>query len=155
MVMGFITSAAWNVRAEFQRAQALLDSGIGELDGFIYLMPAPHQAEQELHSLFDKLIQYIQEHLEEDLSLNTLSDVVGYSPAYLSRLFHERMGTSISAYISQEKIRRVKELMRDASLSLNAIAVQMGFNSRSYFNRYVKRMTGYNPQQLRDQLEEE
>lgn len=152
IIIGTVTNRAWNVHAEFKRAQAFLAAGMGELTGYIYLMPAPDQAEQELHSLFDKLIQYIQTHLHEDLSLNTLSDVVGYSPAYLSRLFHERVGSSISAYISDERIRRVKELMRDPSLSVSAIVSEMGFNSRSYFNRYVKRMTGYNPQQLRDEL---
>lgn len=155
MVIGFVSSSAWNVRAEFERAKSLLASGSGELTGFIYLMPAPHQAEQELHSLFDKLIQHIQEHIHEDLSLNALSDMVGYSPTYLSRLFHERMGQPLSLYISREKIRRVKDLMRDPKLSVNDIAAALGFNSRSYFNRYVKRMTGYNPQQLRDKLIEE
>ena len=152
IVIGLVSSCAWNVRAEFERAKALLASGNGELTGFIYLMPAPHQAEQELHSLFDKLIQYIGEHIHEDLSLNTLSDMVGYSPTYLSRLFHERIGQSLSMYISQEKMRRVRELMHDPKLSVNDIALALGFNSRSYFNRYVKRMTGYNPQQLREKL---
>lgn len=150
-VIGLISAQAWNVQAEFSRAQLFYDTADGE-SGFIYLMPAPHQAEQALHTLLDKLIEHIHQHINEELSLNALSGMVGYSPAYLSRLFHEKMGCSLSAYIGEVRIGHVKEMMRDPSLSVSSIALLCGFNSRSYFNRYVKRMTGYTPQQFRERL---
>lgn len=150
-VIGLISEKAWNVQAEFGRAQAFFDTAGGE-SGFIYSMPAPHQQEQALHTLLDKPTEYIQQHLGEELSLSALSEVVGYSPAYLSRLFHDKMGCPLSAYIGEAKIAQVKLMMRDPELSVSAIAAACGFNSRSYFNRYVKRMTGYNPQQLRDRI---
>lgn len=107
---------------------------------------------QNSFAVVHSIKEYIHNHLQEDLSLNTLSCQAGYNPSYLSRLFREVTGEQISSYIAQTKIRRLREMIVDQRLTLGEIAENLGFNSRSYFNRFIKRLTGCTPQQFRDKV---
>ena len=66
----------------------------------------------------------------------------------ISRLFYEKTGEHISAYITRRKIELLNSIMQDQSLSPNEIAEKMGFSSCSYFNRCVKRTTSETPQKM-------
>lgn len=95
------------------------------------------------------LKKYIQEHLSEDVSLGRLAEVSGYNADYLSRLFKQQTGTTIRTYISEKRAIYVKKLLRDEKLSLEEISNLAGFSSRSYFNRFVRLITGMSPRQYR------
>lgn len=95
---------------------------------------------------------YIEEHISEDISLLRLSHLTGYNAQYLSGLFRSIQGVTISKYISQVRIRWVKELIVDDRLSLSDIIRKVGICSRSYFNRFVKKETGLTPHELRYSL---
>lgn len=155
IVISLINEKNWNFNAEYTRIMDFFATNKEELTSYIYQMPASQQETEPIHELLNKLIKYIKDHIQEDLSLGLLSEIIGYSPTYLSKLFHEKTGQSLSAYISTMKIERIKRLMLNPDLSLNDISSTLGFSSRSYFNRYVKRMTGFNPQQLRAKAEED
>jgi two-component system response regulator YesN len=95
---------------------------------------------------------YIEEHITEDFSLIDLADLTGYSTTYLSKFFSENEGRTISDYIAQCKIDKIKELMFDLNLNIGDISKEVGFHSRTYFNNYFKRIVGMAPQQYRDRL---
>ena len=97
------------------------------------------------------LREYIAEHITGDVSLMQLSARTGYNADYISRIFHRETGQRISDYISAQKISCVQRLMADESLGLDDIARAAGFSSRSYFNRFIKKMTGVTAQQYRRQ----
>lgn len=141
----------WDLHNIYLRIQHFMDAVHGKMNGFIHLLPAYEmQDEANNHSVIQMITSYIQTHLNSDLSLRVLSCLVGYNPAYLSRLFHEKTGEQISSYIAKAKIQQLQTLIMNDNLSFGVIAEALGFNSRSYFNRYVKRLTGYTPQQLRE-----
>ena len=96
--------------------------------------------------------EYIKEHIFDDVSLQQLSEVTGYNPSYLSRFFSEKTGEKLSEYIANQRMEYIKGLMKNTNLSLNDIAEKAGFQSRSYFNRFVKRITGTTPQKYRKKL---
>lgn len=96
--------------------------------------------------------EYVCQHLTEDLSLHQFSEMTHYNPAYISRFFHEECGETLNHYISRMKLNAIKVRMEDAGLTLSDIAQQLGFESRPYFNRFVKRMSGLSPQALRDEV---
>ena len=56
----------------------------------------------------EKIKLYIEQHLADSLNLATISRVVNYNETYISRLFKQLTGTSLSEYISQEKIKKAK-----------------------------------------------
>jgi len=160
--ISFVISAQapqnWNLNNEYQRIERFIATVCGEMktsrNGYIHLLSDPSiDKEISINSVVEVIEGYIQSHLSDDLSLNVLSCMVGYNSAYLSRLYHEKTGEHISSYIARVKIRKLKALILDGSHSFNDIAESLGFNSRSYFNRYVKRLTGYTPQQLRERVD--
>lgn len=95
------------------------------------------------------LKQYISDHIGQDVSLVKLGEVTRYNPSYLSRTFKESTGSTLTSYINSVRLKSVKEMMQKETLSLNDIAMKAGFNSRQYFNRFVKKMVNLTPDELR------
>nr|WP_286167120.1 AraC family transcriptional regulator [Clostridium sp. D33t1_170424_F3] len=94
-------------------------------------------------------IQYIDNHLHQELSLQTLADELQLSTRYLSRLFKQETGVNLTAYIQQERIREAQNLLLFSEKSLSEISNFLCFVSQSYFIQIFKRYTGMTPQQFR------
>ena len=101
------------------------------------------------------LRHYIDENICSDVSLMRLSALSGYNAQYLSGIFKQRTGTTISRYVAVRRMRKAKELLLDMSLSLQDISRMLGFSSRSYFNHFIKQESGITPQQLREKITNE
>ena len=96
--------------------------------------------------------RYVKEHLNEDLSLSQISDVTGYNPTYLSRLFKEQTGETLIRYITLKRMDHITMLMKDPQLPMQQIMESAGFTTRSYFNQFIKKETGLTPKQYRMRL---
>ena len=105
---------------------------------------------------FDReIIQYINDHLEEDISLKDISESVHYSPYYCSTSFHQEMGTSIRNYILKLRLHRAATTLANTSDKIINIALRYGYGSqeafsRAFFNNYGLRPSAYrkNPMPL-------
>lgn len=94
--------------------------------------------------------KYINDNLSGDLSLDTMSDQLYYNPSYLSRLFHQLTGVTISQYITHIRIEKAKIMLENQEMKIKDICKELGFDSSSYFSRFFKKETGYTPQKYRD-----
>jgi len=92
-------------------------------------------------------IEYLKENYMNNNSLELLSSMAGFSPSYYSRLFKKMKGVSPSAYITQLRIERAKELLVISNRSFQDIAQSVGYNEESYFSRMFKKETGDSPAQ--------
>ena len=111
-------------------------------DSFVYTLgDGPAQSA----NLCKKLQSYIQEHLKDDLSLTQLGNLTGYNGDYLNRMFRMETGESLGRYIAVCKLERLRSLFQDPQVTIEWAAKQVGFASRSYFNRFIKRETGLSP----------
>ena len=99
--------------------------------------------------LVQKIKLYIEQHLADSLNLATISRVVNYNETYISRLFKQLTGTSLSEYISQEKIQKAKQLLSSTNESIQNIAAVTGFDTSQYFSLVFKKMTGVSPSTYR------
>lgn len=95
--------------------------------------------------LIQKIKLYIGQHLGETINLATISRVVNYNETYISRLFKQLTGTSLSEYVSQERIKKAKQLLSSTSESIQNIATVTGFDTSQYFSIVFKKMTGVSP----------
>ncbi|MHA7966511.1 response regulator transcription factor [Paenibacillus sp. CAU 1782] len=102
--------------------------------------------------VIDRLCQYIEEHLGEDVSLVHLAEVHYFNPSYLSRLFKQERGINLSEYIDKCRIRRSKELLKGADLKIREVALLVGYDAAHSFTRFFKKATGLTPQEYRDSL---
>ena len=92
---------------------------------------------------------YIQTHLSEDLSLNQLAEHCHFHPVYLSRVFKEATGETLSEYINHVKQKRAEELLRASDLSVLEISRITGFATDNYFCRWFRKRAGVTPQAYR------
>ncbi len=96
------------------------------------------------------VLNYIKEHYNHDVSLETLSKLVYLNPKYLSTLFKKETGETISNHIAHIRIEKAKELMSDIRLKTYEIADKVGIHDSRYFSQLFKRHTGLTPSQYRD-----
>ncbi|MCH4170011.1 MAG: AraC family transcriptional regulator [Lactobacillus sp.] len=105
------------------------------------------------------VINYIEDHPSENLSLADLSKQFFVSREYLSRIFKTYQQTTVQNYVNLSKSRTAKELLNATTDSIAHIAKQLGYQSTSYFSTVFKNQTGMSPSQYRtyvkmtDQLE--
>lgn len=95
------------------------------------------------------LCSYINQHCAEDLKLEDLADVAGFSKYHFSRLFKEMTGVSCHDYLLQRRIHYAKYLLADVSLSITDVAMRSGFNSLATFNRIFITQIGCTPSDFR------
>lgn len=98
------------------------------------------------------ICRYIDENITGDVSLLKLSTLTGYNARYLSGIFHQRTGRTLSRYVATKRMDKVMQLLADPEVPIQEVAKLVGFSSRSYFNRFVKQETYLTPQQLRTKL---
>ncbi|MFM2313441.1 MAG: hypothetical protein RLZZ04_2717 [Cyanobacteriota bacterium] len=92
-----------------------------------------------------QVIDYINDYLDHDLSLQELSNLVQMSPHYFSQLFKQSTGITPHQYVIRCRIERAKDLMRQGKLCIAEIATQVGFVDQSHLHRYFKQLVGVTP----------
>ena len=98
----------------------------------------------------NKCKDFIFSHLHDRITLEDLAVEADCNPNYLSQLFKECEGISISGYILQEKINRAKNLLIYSDYSYIEIATYLGFSSQSHLGTQFKKHTGYTLRQYRE-----
>ena len=98
---------------------------------------------------FTRLLIYISDHLDRELSLQELSEFAGICPSHLSHQFHEKMGMRLFEYITMHRMYKAMFLLRDKQNSVSEISDQTGFSNISVFSKSFKRHTGYSPLEFR------
>lgn len=93
---------------------------------------------------------YIYSHLKERITIEDLSDELGVSASYLSRLFKKETGDSVSAYIRRQKIDMAKNLLQYSDYSMIDIANRLSFSSQSHFIQQFREYEGMTPKKYRD-----
>ena len=99
--------------------------------------------------LLDNILKYIEENLSNHISNSHLADIACLSIEGLSRLFRKHLGISPSAYVTQMRIKEAGRLLSQSELSIEQIALAMGFPNRHYFSRVFKKVTNESPAQYR------
>jgi AraC-like DNA-binding protein len=88
-------------------------------------------------------------YLDPNLSLQKLSQKVGALPNHVSQTLNQEIGTSFFDYVARWRINASKPLILSGDLSVLAVALEVGFNSRSTFYKAFKRETGETPKAYR------
>ncbi len=110
--------------------------------------------EKEKHAttakdVVDQLRNYIDVYYREPIGLKRLSDHAGYSPSYLSTVFHRITGQCVVEYITEKRIEHAKHLLANSTLKVVEIGLSSGFNDLAHFNRTFRRVVGATPSEYR------
>ncbi|MDD2955175.1 MAG: helix-turn-helix domain-containing protein [Oscillospiraceae bacterium] len=106
---------------------------------------------EDNRSVAERLKQYIEKHLGENISRTTLAEEVYLNPDYLARLFKQEMGVSIAVYLLKRRMERARYLLQETQKPVNAIAEELGYENSSYFSKLFRRTYGVAPHELRQE----
>lgn len=99
--------------------------------------------------LVSKVNQYIAENYRSDIHLTSIAQAFHYSPSYLSRIYKEATGASITDTVSNYRLKCAKQLLSTSGMSISDIATKVGFYSNRYFIEVFRKKTGVTPSQYR------
>lgn len=98
---------------------------------------------------FLKVIDYIEKHLAEPITLDDLSAQIHFNKSYMIERFKEIWGVPPMKYVNLLRVERAKELLTTTTLSVTDIAETAGFQSVHYFSRFFKEKEHMTPQEYR------
>ncbi len=108
----------------------------------------------DLDDNIQNAVYYINENLSEPLSVQSISKNAGISKSALYRGFHAHFGCTVSRYISRARIEKAIALLADNNLSIEEIALRVGFADGSYFSKSFKKEKGISPLKYRKKSRE-
>lgn len=103
--------------------------------------------------IINEVLDYIDEHYEEDISIGKLADALFINHSYLSREFKKSTGYSLVKFITNKRIREARELLRTTSLTVADIATRVGYNNITHFHAMFKAETGTTPKAFRSSVQ--
>lgn len=95
-------------------------------------------------------VDYIYLHIKERITIQDLATHTNLSTSYLSRVFKQNLGVSVSDYIREQKIEKATHLLRYSDESIIDIANYLAFSSQSHFIQVFENFTGLTPKKYRD-----
>lgn len=99
----------------------------------------------------ERLVEFIEAHLGDDLSLDALAAEAGISPLYLVRAFKASIGQSPHRYVVERRVERAKDLLRRTDAPVVDVALAAGFSSQSHLSAWFLRLVGVTPAAYRRQ----
>jgi AraC family transcriptional regulator len=100
-----------------------------------------------------RVVGYVDRHLTEPLTIDQLADEAGVSRFHFCRVFKKALGMSPISFLTLMRIERAKVLL-GRNIPVSAVALKVGFNDLSNFNRQFKTITGLTPTAYRDSLKQ-
>jgi AraC family transcriptional regulator len=94
--------------------------------------------------------EYIDAHLEEDLSLAELAAIADLSQFHFARAFRKSTGLTPQQYVMQQRIERAKELLARDDLPIVEISLLTGFKNQSHFTTLFRKFTKFTPKSWRE-----
>lgn len=99
------------------------------------------------HSTIQHVVAYLNEHISQEIGHEAIAAKYRIHPGYLSRLFKQEMGETLSEYLLRIKTEKAALLLKDGRYKVGQIAAMVGYNASSYFSIIFKKNTGYSPRE--------
>ena len=105
--------------------------------------------QSNLMARLNVVFDYLDEHYTEDISLEKLADIAGFSKFHFSRLFKQCTGHNFYDYLCYRRIKNAEAMLLKPGISITEIALYSGFSSLSTFNRTFKKLKNCTPTEYR------
>ena len=121
------------------------------INRIVYENQHQNQVESNSDTLYQSLIQFIETHIDEDLSLDLLAEKFHVSKFHISHVFTETNGLPLHKYITKKRL----DMCRDAILcgqDISVVSQTYGFSDYSVFYRAFVKEYGKSPKKFRDEI---
>lgn len=106
---------------------------------------------QHFSPLVEKAVLFIEADLSRDLSLRVIAENLNISAGYLSTLFRQETGRTITDFVNEKRIEHAASLLCSSSLQVQTVAQYCGIPDVNYFSKIFKRYHGVTPREYRKQ----
>ncbi len=103
-------------------------------------------------TLYERFVQMVHEHCKKEREVRFYAQQLHITPKYLNYICKTTSGITASEWIQRYVRERLELLLQNTQLNIAEIADTMGFSSRSFFTRYVKKVLGITPSEYRNRL---
>lgn len=100
--------------------------------------------------LLEQIRSYVDEHITEEIDLNSVAARFNRTPGYVSTMFKKYVEGGFNTYLTKERIEIAKKLLADSSVSIQEVSDLCGYNNSKYFSVVFKKMTGETPRGYRE-----
>ncbi len=108
-----------------------------------------NRADFQIKKMIEQAMLYIQANYMNDISLDSCADHCGTNAFVMSRTFKQVSGKNFIDYLTDLRMEKAKEMLRNSELKINEVSEKVGYQ-HSYFNRIFKKYEGVTPSQYRD-----
>ncbi len=95
------------------------------------------------------MLDFIEKHYMEDISVQDIASALNYSEAYFCKLFKQNFGRNFISYLSEYRIEKAKKQLAIISVNIKDIGRSVGYPDSNYFAKVFKRITGKSPSEYR------
>ena len=113
------------------------------------------QADEEGEHTIVGIVRYMQEHLNEEISLNILAEEFHLSAQYISQLFKNEIGVNFLSYLTNIRIEQAKKLLLSTDYAVAEVSERTGYSDYRVFTKAFKKSEGVTPSQYRRTFLEE
>ncbi|HEX8011011.1 MAG TPA: AraC family transcriptional regulator [Casimicrobiaceae bacterium] len=92
-----------------------------------------------------RVTNHVAKSLSDELTIDRLAALVNMSPFHFARCFKQTTGVTPHHFVTQERIRRAREMLASSKRSVGDIALELGFSSQSHFAEVYRKITGHTP----------
>jgi two-component system, response regulator YesN len=103
----------------------------------------------ETSKQFQKIIEYIEDHLSQEITLKHIADHVYLHPQYVGQLFKTELNLTFTDYLTNVRLKRAKQLLKETHLKVYEVAQMSGYKSPKHFMTLFKHETGLTPVKYR------
>jgi AraC family transcriptional regulator len=111
----------------------------------------PERQRRVLRQEIRRVLDYIHDHLSDDITMEDLASAASLSVSHLNAVFRQTMGLAPHRYILHQRVERAKNLLLGSRLSAAEVAAEVGFYDQSHLNRHMRRLLGVTPAALQRQ----
>lgn len=104
----------------------------------------------ESSEIIGKAKSYIKEHLNEEISVYSIAEMLYLTPTYFSKLFKNSTREGCNSYIIRKRMEKAKSLLETTSMKTGKIAALVGYKDTNYFSLAFKKQTGMAPTEFRE-----
>jgi two-component system, response regulator YesN len=109
------------------------------------LFKADSEEKIDTSKQFQKILQYIDDQLSHEITLKHIADYVYLNPQYVGQLFKSELNKTFTEYITEERLKRAKQLLISTNLKVYEVAQLSGYKSPKHFMTVFKQETGMTP----------
>lgn len=106
--------------------------------------------ESEINGLSQKVKKYLAENFHRDISMDDAAKETNLSYHYFSKLFKDSMGKSFVEYLTELRVEKSRELLRETNDSIKEICYKIGYSDPNYYCKIFKKATGMTPTEFRE-----